>query len=133
MGTTGILVVEDDELTREVLVYTLTDAGYTVYQAPNGRSALEQMRTHQGGLVALLDLMMPDVNGLDVLQTVAAESPLATCHTYILMTAVGTALPLQVGDLLKQLSIPCLPKPYELDDLMTAVEQAAARLAKHPG
>jgi CheY-like chemotaxis protein len=133
MGTTGILVVEDDELTREVLVYTLTDAGYTVYQAPNGGSALERMRTHQEGLVVLLDLMMPGVNGLDVLQTVAAESPLATRHTYILITAVGKALPLQVGDLLKQLGTPCLPKPYELDDLMTAVEQAAARLAKHPG
>jgi CheY-like chemotaxis protein len=133
MGTTCILVVEDDALTREALVGALTDAGYTVFQAPSGRSALEQMRTHQEGLVVLLDLMMPDVNGLEVLQTVAAESPLATRHTYILMTALGKKLPLPVGDLLEQLGIPCLAKPLELDDLLTAVERAAARLAKDPG
>lgn len=133
MGATSVLVVEDDEGTREVLVYALTDAGYTVYQAPDGKPALERMRTHPEGLVVVLDLMMPGVNGLDVLQAVAAESPLATHHAYLLLTALGKTLPLRVADLLRHLDIPCLPKPFDLDDLLDAVAQAAARLSKPPG
>jgi two-component system NtrC family sensor kinase len=72
MGATGVLIVEDDEPTREVLVELLTDARYTVYQAPDGKLALERLRTHPEGLVVLLDLMMPGVDGFKVLQAVAA-------------------------------------------------------------
>lgn len=39
---------------------------------------------------------------------------------------------LQVVELLKQLSIPYIPKPFELDELLAAVEKAAARLPKPP-
>lgn len=87
MSTRGVLIVEDDESTREILVDLLADAGYVVYQAPNGKPALERLRSHPEGLVVLLDLMMPGVDGLQVLQAVATESSLATRHTYILMTA----------------------------------------------
>jgi two-component system response regulator FlrC len=124
----GVLVVEDDQSTREVIVECLQDAGYTVYEAPDGAPALERLRTHPEGLVVLLDLWMPGIDGYQVLQAVAAESPLATKHMYILLSAIGRTLPLHVVDLLKQLNVSSMSKPFDIDELLAAVEQAASTL-----
>ena len=123
-----VLIVEDDETTREVLAEFLLTEGYTIYQAPDGRPVLERLRTHPVGLVVLLDLMMPGMDGYAVLQAVAAEPPLATRHAYILMTATAKTLPPNVIALLKQLKISALSKPFDLDELLAAVQKAATRL-----
>lgn len=128
MAAAGVLVVEDDQPTREVLVEYLQDAGYTVYEAPDGLPALERLRTHPEGLVVLLDLMMPGMDGYAVLQVVAHESPLATRHAYILLSAIGRTLPLKVVDILKQLNVPSIPKPFDLDELLGAIQKAACTL-----
>jgi DNA-binding response OmpR family regulator len=60
-----ILVVDDERAIRRLLRLYLTDAGYTVTDAGDGTTALEQVR--QGGIdLVLLDLMLPGVDGLDV-------------------------------------------------------------------
>jgi two-component system response regulator FlrC len=128
MAAVGILVVEDDQEIREVTVEFLQDAGYTVYEAPDGKPALERLRTHPEGLVVLLDLWMPGMDGYAVLQAVAAESPLATRHTYILFSATAQTLPLKVVDLLRQLNVALLPKPFDLEELLAAVQKAASVL-----
>lgn len=128
MMIADILIVEDDEATREVLVECLRSEGYTVYQASDGRPVLERLRTHPARLVVVLDLMMPGMDGYAVLQTVAAESALATRHAYILMTATGRFLPPNVIELLKQLKGSVLSKPFDLEELLAAVQKAASRL-----
>jgi two-component system response regulator FlrC len=130
MAAADILIVEDDEMTREVLAEFLESEGYSVYQAPDGRPALERMRTHPVGLVVLLDLMMPGMDGYAVLQAVAAESSKAPKHAYILMSATGRFLPTKVIPLLKQLNVSSLSKPFDLDELLAAVQKAASRLQK---
>ena len=60
-----ILVVDDERAIRRLLRLYLTEAGYTVTDAADGGSALEQVR--QGGIdLVLLDLMLPGLDGLDV-------------------------------------------------------------------
>ncbi len=60
-----ILVVDDERAIRRLLRLYLTEAGYTVTDAADGGSALEQVR--QGGIdLVLLDLMLPGIDGLDV-------------------------------------------------------------------
>ena len=132
MHTAGVLVVEDDDATREVLVDLLTDGGYTVYEAPDGKPALERLRAHPEGLVVLLDWMMPGIDGLAVLQAVAAESPLARRHRYILMSATGRWLPPEMARLLEQLNVSSVPKPFDIDEMLAAVEQAASFLPGTP-
>jgi CheY-like chemotaxis protein len=67
MMTDGaILVVEDDTATREILQRTLQKEGWVVASAENGRIALEQVAEHQPDLI-LLDLMMPEMDGFQVL------------------------------------------------------------------
>ena len=60
-----VLVVDDDATLRELLRRILEGAGYTVVEAENGRVALERLRTLEPGVI-LLDLMMPEMDGFEV-------------------------------------------------------------------
>ena len=60
-----ILVVDDDQPIRALLSQELTEAGYIVREAANGKAALESIRSEHPDLI-LLDVMMPEMNGFDV-------------------------------------------------------------------
>jgi two-component system, OmpR family, phosphate regulon response regulator PhoB len=70
--TSRILVVEDEELIQEMLVVALEEEGYGVITAPDGRSAIEYLKsfeTNSGEVpfdLIILDLMLPQINGLDI-------------------------------------------------------------------
>ena len=70
--TSRILVVEDEELIREMLVVALEEEGFEVVTASDGRSAVEHLKNFEpnSGEIAfdlvILDLMLPQINGLDV-------------------------------------------------------------------
>jgi CheY-like chemotaxis protein len=63
--TKSVLVVDDDPNIRSLLQQELTEAGYTVRLAEDGRKALALIREETPGLV-ILDVMMPEMNGFDV-------------------------------------------------------------------
>jgi len=60
-----ILVVDDDDSIRSLLQQELSDAGYLIEQATNGKEALESVRKNRPDLI-ILDVMMPEMNGFDV-------------------------------------------------------------------
>jgi signal transduction histidine kinase/CheY-like chemotaxis protein/ligand-binding sensor domain-containing protein len=62
-----VLVVEDDERTREMLRRTLQKEGWQIHEAANGRLGLEQLAHGAPGLI-LLDLMMPEMDGFAFMQ-----------------------------------------------------------------
>ncbi len=68
-----ILVVEDDAETRAALVRELASGGYTVVEAPDGRTALERWAARRPDLV-LLDLGLPDMDGLTLVGTMRREA-----------------------------------------------------------
>jgi two-component system response regulator RegX3 len=72
-GSSRILVVEDEESLAETVRYNLEREGYTVTVAPDGRRALERFRA-EGATLVILDLMLPEVSGLDVCRALRAES-----------------------------------------------------------
>ena len=62
-----VLVAEDEESIREFIVINLTRGGYTVEQTDNGVTALQKFREDEQGFdVAILDIMMPELDGLSV-------------------------------------------------------------------
>jgi two-component system response regulator RegX3 len=68
-----ILVVEDEVSLADTVRYNLEREGYAVTVAPDGRAALERFRVDEPTLV-ILDLMLPEVSGLDVCRAIRAES-----------------------------------------------------------
>jgi two-component system, OmpR family, phosphate regulon response regulator PhoB len=68
--TSQILIVEDEEIIREMLVLALEEEGYEVATAPDGRTALGFLQDSESDRrqfdLIILDLMLPQVNGLDL-------------------------------------------------------------------
>ena len=60
-----ILIVDDDDSIRSLLNQELSDAGYLIEEASNGKEALESVRKNKPDLI-ILDVMMPEINGFDV-------------------------------------------------------------------
>jgi diguanylate cyclase (GGDEF)-like protein len=65
VAKTRILIAEDDPAIREILLFQLTQAGYEVVQAADGKEAVEQA-IHGGPDLAVLDVMMPYLTGFEV-------------------------------------------------------------------
>ncbi|WP_336518588.1 GAF domain-containing protein [Pollutibacter soli] len=63
--TSTILIVDDDDSIRSLLYQELSDAGYLIEEATNGKEALASIRANRPDLV-ILDVMMPEMNGFDV-------------------------------------------------------------------
>ena len=81
-----VLVVDDDVTVREVVVSYLRAHGHEVLEAGDGHGALAGVRDHRPDLV-VLDLMLPDLDGLEVLRRLrAGGSPVAV----VLLTALGS-------------------------------------------
>ncbi|GAC1355941.1 MAG: hypothetical protein NVS4B11_08280 [Ktedonobacteraceae bacterium] len=125
---TKILVVDDDESIREMLCMMFECSEYDVLHATNGVEALELLRTSPTQLVVLLDLFMPKLDGRGVLHIVAADSHLSTFHNYILLSA-DPDLHSFTTETTPAFSVPVLAKPFDLDDLLKVVDQAAQRVA----
>jgi signal transduction histidine kinase/DNA-binding response OmpR family regulator len=72
-GEKDVLIVDDDPVTRDVLRRTLTKEGWAVREATNGVEGLEELGKSKPGAV-LLDLMMPGMNGFEMLRAVRQDA-----------------------------------------------------------
>ncbi len=124
-GRPCVLIVDDDAAIRETLARLVEEVGYDVLTAQDGIMALMVLRTSARPLVALLDVMMPGMSGVNVLNRVAADDRLARRHAFILMTANLEALSPALVRQLKALSVPVIAKPFDLDTLLELIERAA--------
>jgi two-component system response regulator VicR/two-component system response regulator RegX3 len=68
-----ILLVDDEMALRESLTYTLQQEGYTVSTAEDGQAAIKQFHKHVPDII-LLDLMLPEVDGMEVCWRIRAFS-----------------------------------------------------------
>ncbi|KAB2856190.1 MAG: response regulator, partial [Anaerolineae bacterium] len=76
--TTILAIDDEDSILRLVEAYLVAE-GYTVHTAPDGPAGLAAFRRHKPDLI-ILDVMLPGLNGLDVLQQIRRES-----DVYVLM------------------------------------------------
>jgi CheY-like chemotaxis protein len=85
MTTETILIVDDDPEIRSTIGELLIDEGYAVAEAENGADALAALRKMPAApCLVLLDLMMPVMNGFDVLREIAADPRLVDVPVVVL-------------------------------------------------
>jgi CheY-like chemotaxis protein len=103
-----ILVVEDHAEVAEALVLLLEEQGYDVRAASNGAEAIEMLRTHRPRVV-FVDLVMPVLNGLELIDAMRKDDELAKIPV-IAMTASEVAPE----------GVPTMKKPFAIPGLLGA-------------
>jgi DNA-binding response OmpR family regulator len=123
-----VLIVEDDPTIRDTLTFNLKQEGYAVTMAADGAEALLKAREVKPDLV-LLDLMLPELSGLEVCRILRQESPVPIIMLTAKESEVDKVIGLQLG------ADDYITKPFSLRELfarMTAVlrrsEQRELRL-----
>lgn len=117
-----ILLVDDEEGIRKVLGITLADIGYHVLSAENGEKALQLFRETSPPIV-LTDIKMPGIDGIEVLQTIKAESP----ETEVIMITGHGDMQLAIQSL-KYDATDFITKPINDDALEIALKRATEKI-----
>jgi len=120
-----ILVVEDEEALADTVRYNLEREGYSVTIAPDGRRALERFRSEAPALV-ILDLMLPELSGLDVCRAIRAESDVPI----IMVTAKDAEADKVAG--LELGADDYVTKPFEMMELLARIEAKLRRAPATP-
>jgi len=122
MSSKGIIhVIDDEPVIHDVLAQLLTSEGYEVEISASGEEALEKFPS-QSFDVILLDLLMPGMDGIEVLRRIKKVDPLAAV---IIITAYGS-----VESAISAMKIGALDyvqKPFKHNDLLLAIEKAVER------
>ena len=118
--TVSVLIVDDEPLIRWSLAETLTDRGYGVLEAGDGRGAVEALSDAPSPIdVIMLDYRLPDSNGLQLLARIRALSP---GSRVVLMTAYGT--PEVLAEALRLGAVCVVNKPIEMHDVADLIARA---------
>jgi len=121
MSSQGIIhIIDDEPVIRDVLTQLLTSEGYEVELSSSGGEALEKFPS-QSFDVVLLDLLMPGLDGLEVLRRIKRLDPLAAV---IIITAYGSVE--SAIEAMKIGALDYVQKPFKHDDLLLALEKAVA-------
>ena len=116
-----ILIVEDDAGISDFVVPELEHEGFTTVLAVTGREALEKFESEKPDLI-LLDIMLPELNGLEVLRRIRAVSTVPV----ILETARGETI-----DKINGLNLGAddyIPKPFEIEELLARINALFRRI-----
>jgi CheY-like chemotaxis protein len=115
--TRSILIVDDEFGLADITAEILTEAGYDVALAINGKLGLASLATRPADLV-ITDLMMPVMDGPEMIRRMRADPQLAAIPT-ILMTALPEAIPTGAAALHDAV----LVKPYSIAELLETMRR----------
>ncbi|HYA35577.1 MAG TPA: response regulator, partial [Candidatus Binataceae bacterium] len=119
MDRSSVLVVEDNDLERQITADTLREEGFTVEEAPTGRRALECLQLSSFDVV-LTDLMMPGMSGEELL---AKIRPMYPASQVVVLTAHGTIE--SAVHAMKNGAFYYLTKPTDRETLVMTIAKAA--------
>jgi len=121
-----ILVIEDEAQLRELLEYNLRLAGFEVYLAGDGASGLEIAR-YKKLMVILLDWMMPEMDGLQVLSELKYDK--RTSHIPVFMMTAKS----KIGDIDRAFELGAddyITKPFKVLQIGNVIKRKLQKLAK---
>jgi DNA-binding response OmpR family regulator len=115
-----VLVVDDDPWIRLFLRDLLMDEGYAVLEASNGPAALRLLERHAPALV-LLDLVLPEQSGLDLLTVLKSTRP--TAHVPVIAVTARTDLVERAAELANAV----ITKPFDVEELLAEISAVRRR------
>ena len=118
MPVPGILIADDDPVARDLLAEVLAKEGYRVRAAAGGRECLELARSGPVDL-ALLDLRMPDLDGLEVLRQIQALHPGVPILILTAFATLETAI-----EAIRAGAYDYLSKPFRMEEIRLVVRRA---------
>jgi len=113
-----VLIIEDDKLTREIVVNALSKEGYEVQSTESGKVGIEKI-TKEDFDVVVLDINLPDVNGMVVLDEIKKTKPSIEAIIATAYESVETAI-----EGIKKDVFDYLKKPLKIEELVDSVKKA---------
>jgi CheY-like chemotaxis protein len=113
-----LLLADDNEKLRRALASVLEDAGYQVVQAGTGKEALAHLNSSTEFDLFITDLMMPGMDGLQVLTELRRTDP------DLPVIAMSGAFSGRLLKFASTFAVPTLEKPFKVPELLKAVESA---------
>lgn len=123
-GKKTLLIADDEPNIRRVLEAIFTKDGYHVHVAENGRHALEMAAAHPVDIL-ITDLIMPDMNGIELLQQIKQRQPEVVA---IMITAYATIK--TCVDAMRYGASDYITKPFDMVEIRAVVKRAVARAAE---
>jgi DNA-binding response OmpR family regulator len=123
--TTRILLVDDEQPVQKLLTYPLEKEGYEVVQAFNGQQALQAFEQHQFDLV-VLDIMLPQMDGLEVCQRIRAKSRVPIIMLTAKAEEIDKVIGLEIG------ADDYITKPFSMREFRSRVRAALRRAEMVP-
>ncbi len=118
LHNSSVLIVDDEEVMRDVLESLLAREGCRVRLAASGEEAIEAAEAESLD-VAIVDVMLPDINGIDVLERLKAIDPELPV---VMITAFGTAA--NTREAFKRGAFDFIEKPFKNDEVLVVLRNA---------
>jgi two-component system NtrC family response regulator len=118
MKPLSVLVIDDESVICDACELVLSEKGHAVTMSNTGRDGLNAIRQGRYDIV-LLDMKLPDIDGMEILKTVQQEKPGLRIIVMTGYSSISNAV-----DAIKQGADNYLAKPFTEDELIEAVEKA---------
>ena len=116
--STRILVIDDEQVVRDLLVAVLSESGYNVDSMHDARKALEALESEHYDLM-LVDIHMPGMNGMEFFQALALRESTSASKVIFITGSAGEP---EIADFLERTGRPVLSKPFDLISLESLVK-----------
>ena len=123
-GAKTLLIADDEPNIRRVLQAIFTKDGYSVHVAENGVKALEWATANPVSLL-ITDLIMPDMNGVELIQKVKQRQPDTVAIVITAYATIKTCV-----DAMRYGASDYITKPFDMDEIRAVVKRAVSRAAE---
>jgi len=115
-----ILIAEDDRISQKLAAKIVEELGHTAFVSPHGKHAYETLKSNDDIDLLLTDIMMPEMDGQQLIQTLRGDQQFNDLPIIIMSAVVGVS---EISNLLKLGATLFLAKPLDRTELQGYIER----------